>query len=115
MTHCAEKSFGFSSHISHNFVFGLAAKSDRTIINHDTPKPAPAAVRLLDLCCSSDFAKSLSENSEGCCGEGFWLEPRRLGPSIPEAGCKAQANDGPGQKHRRSTPRNFQTGSKEKA
>ena len=45
--------------------------------------------------------KSLFENYEGCCGEGFWLWPRRRGPSIPAAGCKERANAGHRQKTRR--------------
>jgi len=45
--------------------------------------------------------KSLSENWEGSCGEGFWLWPRRSGPSIPEAGCKVRDNEGQRQKTRR--------------
>jgi len=43
----------------------------------------------------------VSENCEGSCGEGFWLWPRRRGPSIPNAGCKDRANAGHGQKTRR--------------
>jgi hypothetical protein len=46
-------------------------------------------------------AKSLSENSEGRCGEGFWPWPRRRGRSIPAAGYDGQANAGHGQKTRR--------------
>ena len=45
--------------------------------------------------------KSLSENSEGRCGEGFWLWPRRRGRSIPAAGCDGRANAGHRQKTRR--------------
>jgi len=45
--------------------------------------------------------KSVSENCAGSCGEGFWLWPRRRGPSIPNAGCKDRANAGHGQKTRR--------------
>ena len=48
---------------------------------------------------------SLFENYEESCGEGFWPQPRRRGPSIPAAGCKARANDGCGQKNRR--PKGF--------
>ncbi|MBM3836386.1 MAG: PQQ-like beta-propeller repeat protein [Verrucomicrobia bacterium] len=43
----------------------------------------------------------MSENCAGSCGEGFWLWPRRRGPSIPNAGCKDRANAGHGQKTRR--------------
>ena len=45
--------------------------------------------------------KSLSENSEGRCGEGFWPWPRRRGRGIPAAGCDGRANAGHGQKTRR--------------
>ena len=45
--------------------------------------------------------KSLFENYEGCCGEGFWLGPRRRGRRIPAAGCNDRANAGRGQKTRR--------------
>jgi len=45
--------------------------------------------------------QSVSENCAGSCGEGFWLWPRRRGPSIPNAGCKDRANAGHGQKTRR--------------
>ncbi|MBM3838180.1 MAG: hypothetical protein FJ398_09475, partial [Verrucomicrobia bacterium] len=41
--------------------------------------------------------QSVSENCAGSCGEGFWLWPRRRGPSIPNAGCKDRANAGHGQ------------------
>lgn len=44
---------------------------------------------------------SLSENCEGCCGEGFWMWARRRGRSIPAAGCDARANAVHGQKTRR--------------
>ena len=43
----------------------------------------------------------MSENCVGCCGERFWPRPRQRGPSIPEVGCKGQANEGIGQKIRR--------------
>ena len=51
-------------------------------------------------------AKSLFGNYEGCCGEGFWLWPRRrgcfrTGTSIPAAGCDDRANAGRRQKTRR--------------
>ena len=46
-------------------------------------------------------AQSLFENYEGSCGKGFCLWPRRRGPSIPAAGCKARANEG----HRQKTCR----------
>src|SRR5713101_9979806 len=46
-------------------------------------------------------AESLFGNYEGCCGEGFWLWPRRRGRSIPAAGCKERVNAGHGQKTRR--------------
>jgi internalin A len=46
-------------------------------------------------------AKSLSENSVGSCGEGFWLRPRRRGRSIPAAGCDGRANADRSQKNRR--------------
>ncbi|MBM3836709.1 MAG: GrpB family protein [Verrucomicrobia bacterium] len=49
----------------------------------------------------TDALKSVSENCAGSCGEGFWLWPRRRGPSIPNAGCKDRANAGHGQKTRR--------------
>jgi len=45
--------------------------------------------------------KSLSENSEGSCGERFWARPRRRGRSIPEAGYADRANAGHDQKIRR--------------
>ena len=45
--------------------------------------------------------ESLFENYDGCCGEEFWLWPRRRGRSIPAAGCKDRANAGHGQKARR--------------
>src|SRR5215218_5586941 len=45
--------------------------------------------------------KSLSENWEGCCGEGFWLWARRRSPRIPAAGCKDGANEA----HRQKTCR----------
>ena len=45
--------------------------------------------------------KSLSENCQGPCGEGFWRWPRRRDPSIPAAGCKDRANEGQRQKSRR--------------
>ncbi len=47
------------------------------------------------------ITKSLSENSVGSCGEGFWLWPRRRGRSIPAAGCNDRANAGQRQKTRR--------------
>ena len=47
------------------------------------------------------ITKSLSENSVESCGEGFWLQPRRRGRSIPAAGCDGRANAGRGQKTRR--------------
>jgi len=50
-------------------------------------------------------SKSLFENSEWFCGEGFWLRPRRRGLSIPAAGCKGRANAGHSQKSRR--PKGF--------
>src|SRR6266498_2164410 len=43
-------------------------------------------------------SKSLSENSVESCGEGFWLQPRRRGRSIPAAGCDGRANAGRRQK-----------------
>src|SRR6266508_4908566 len=46
-------------------------------------------------------SKSLSENSVESCGEGFWLQPRRRGRSIPAAGCDGRANAGRSQKTRR--------------
>src|SRR5436190_18594177 len=46
-------------------------------------------------------AQSLSENYEGCCGEGFWPWARRRGPRIPAAGCKDRANAAHGRKTRR--------------
>jgi len=49
--------------------------------------------------------KSLSENWEGCCGEGFWSGRRRSGTSIPTAGCKACDNEVRLQKSRR--PKGF--------
>ncbi len=58
-------------------------------------------------------SKSLSENSGGGGGEGFWLRPRRPDRRIPAAGCNGRANEGPSQKTRRQPCRNFQTGSKE--
>src|SRR6266542_5456997 len=36
--------------------------------------------------------QSLSENSVESCGEGFWLQPRRRGRSIPATGCDGRAN-----------------------
>jgi hypothetical protein len=56
--------------------------------------------------------KSLTENWEGCCGEGFWLWARRRGPRIPAAGCKGRANEAHRQKTR--CPEGFQSGSKGK-
>jgi len=50
--------------------------------------------------------KSLFENYTRCCGEGFWLWPRRRGRSIPAAGGNDRANAGHGQKTRR--PEGFQ-------
>lgn len=41
------------------------------------------------------------KSCEGFCGEGFWLGTRRLGRSIPAAGCDGQANAGPRQNTRR--------------
>src|SRR6266849_9545982 len=49
----------------------------------------------------SPGAESLFGNYEGCCGEGFWLWPRRRGRSIPAAGCDDRTNAGHGQKTRR--------------
>src|SRR5713101_6532592 len=49
----------------------------------------------------SPGAESLFGNYEGCCGEGFWLWPRRRGRSIPAAGCDDRPNAGHGQKTRR--------------
>src|ERR1041384_791769 len=46
-------------------------------------------------------SKSLSENCKGCCGEGFWLWPRRRGRRIPKTGCADRANTGQRQKRRR--------------
>ena len=46
-------------------------------------------------------AESLPENCERCCGEGFWLRPRRRGRSIPIAGCDDRANADQSQKTRR--------------
>jgi hypothetical protein len=46
------------------------------------------------------------KTTRGCCGEGFWLWPRRRGRSIPAAGCSDRANGGHGQKTRR--PEGFQ-------
>ena len=46
-------------------------------------------------------AGSVTGNGVGSCGEGFWLWPRRLGRSIPKAGCDGRANAGHGQKTRR--------------
>ena len=49
-----------------------------------------------------DTHKSLFENYEGRCGEGFWPWPRRPWPrAAPAAGCKERANAGHGQKTRR--------------
>jgi tRNA synthetase class II (F) len=42
-----------------------------------------------------NHSKSLFENYEGCCGKGFWLWPRRRGPSIPAAGCKVPSQRRP--------------------
>ena len=50
---------------------------------------------------SPHLFKSLPENWEGCCGEGFWLWARRRSPSIPAAGCKDRANEAHRQKSRR--------------
>ena len=49
--------------------------------------------------------ESLSENSEGSCGEGIWRWPRRRGRSIPEEGCNGRVNAGHRQKTRR--PKGF--------
>ena len=48
-----------------------------------------------------DSAKSLSENSERCCGWGFWIGARRSGRNIPGAGCDVRDNEAPSQKSRR--------------
>src|SRR5580765_2255925 len=45
--------------------------------------------------------KSLSENYEGRCGEGFWPWARRRGLRIPAGGCKDRANAAHGRKTRR--------------
>ena len=45
------------------------------------------------------------KSCEWFCGEGFWLGTRRLGRSIPAAGCDGRANAGPRQKTRR--PKGF--------
>src|SRR6185295_3791210 len=58
------------------------------------------ANQLLD----TPLSKSLFENYEGCCGKGFWLWPKRRGPSrtglrsIPASGCDGRANAGHSQK-----------------
>ena len=49
--------------------------------------------------------KSLFENCEGCCGEGFGLGPRRRGGSISKAGCADRVNGGQSQTTRR--PKGF--------
>jgi len=56
---------------------------------------------------------SLSENSEGSCGEGFWWWPRRRGRRIPAVACNGRANAGHRQKTRR--PEGFGTGSQARA
>ncbi len=47
---------------------------------------------------TAPMLKSLSENSEGRCGEGFWPWPRRRGWRIPATGCAGRANAGHGKK-----------------
>ena len=47
------------------------------------------------------WAQSVFGNCQGCCGEGFWLGPRRRGRRISAAGCNGRSNAGPGQKTRR--------------
>ena len=54
---------------------------------------------------TSFYSESLSENSEGSCGEGIWRWPRRRGRSIPEEGCNGRVNAGHRQKTRR--PKGF--------
>ena len=44
---------------------------------------------------------SLSGNSKGFCGEGFWGWPRRRGRRIPAVGCNGRANAGHRQRTRR--------------
>src|SRR5277367_1352630 len=56
------------------------------------------------------MSKSLSENCEGCCGEGFWLWARRRGRSIPVEGCNDRANAAHRQKTRR--PEGFRANSR---
>jgi len=55
---------------------------------------------------------SLSENSQGSCGEGFWEWPKRRDRSIPVANCDGRTNA----VHRQKTgrPEGFRTGSKKK-
>jgi hypothetical protein len=48
---------------------------------------------------------SVSENSEGSCGEEYWSWARRLGWSIPAAGCADRVNAAHDQKTRR--PKSF--------
>src|SRR5215203_3700272 len=67
------------------------ANAERTV----TGLPCEIGIRGVTL------PKSLSENWEGCCGEGFWLWARRRSPSIPAAGCKDRANEAHRQKTRR--------------
>jgi hypothetical protein len=65
-----------------------------------------ALTRMWRYCCWSAWSQSLFENYAGCCGEGFWLWPRRQGRSIPAAGGNDRPNAGHGQKTRR--PEGFQ-------
>ena len=70
----------------------------------------PAVVRSLGHLNVGAIIKSLSENSEGSCGEGLWRWARRRGRRIPAAGCSGRANADHRQKDRR--PEGFRTGSK---
>lgn len=62
---------------------------DMDIVSHDVKKFFGLLLR------------NLLENSKWCCGEGFWLWPRRRDRRIPAVGCNGGTNAGHGQKNRR--------------
>ena len=67
---------------------------NQPLIMNPTKSPSPAQI-------AANKAKSLSENSKGCCGRGYWLWARRRERSIPKAGCDDRANAAHSQKTRR--------------
>jgi hypothetical protein len=84
----------------------LARIPDAGTVSQEALKFGPADVRSVfgeDLSAAGGGVvdESLSENSVGGCGEGFWLWERRRGPSILAAGCKDRVNAAHGQKTRR--------------